>query len=495
LAKRLGEDTDILIPDRRYGFINGLVREVVTRPPLDRRTRSDRVDSVVTHPLLGLPIFALAMWLIFQVTANVSAFYVDWIDATISGPLARWLGALLGFAGLGGTWVESLVLDGALAGVGGVVVFVPVLAFTYFFIAVLEDSGYMARAAFLMDRFMHHIGLHGKSFIPMLLGFGCNVPGVYATRTLDNPKDRLLTTLLVPFMSCGARLPVYMVIGAAFFGRGAGTLVFAMYLTGVVVAVLIGIGMKKTVFREKEQAPFVIELPPYRLPAVQSVLIHTWERTKSFVQEATPLILIASVIVWGLTSIPVHGGRFAQVDTQDSALATISGWVAPVFQPAGFGTWEATSSLVTGFVAKEVIVSTLSVVMVGEDINAPAADAAPTSFWRDLADVGIGFAAATWDTVRGTISLIPGVNLLAADAGAPVDDGLAAALRGAFSPLAAVAFCVYVLLTAPCVTTMAALKSEFGPRWMAFSVGLMLVVAWVAAVGVYQTGMLLGVGG
>lgn len=493
IAARTGDDVDLLIPDRRYGFINGLVREVVTRPPLDRRTRSDRLDSVVTHPLLGLPVFGLAMWLIFQVTANVSAFYVDWIDGVISGPLTRWAAALLGLVGLGGTWVESLVLDGAIAGVGGVLVFVPVLAFTYFFIAVLEDTGYMARAAFLMDRFMHHIGLHGKSFIPMLLGFGCNVPGIYATRTLENPKDRILTALLVPFMSCGARLPVYMVIGAAFFGRQAGTLVWAMYVTGVAVAVLIGIGMKNTVFRQKELAPFVIELPPYRIPTVKSVLIHTWERTRSFVEEATTLILIASVIVWVLTSIPVRGGRFAQVDTADSALATVSGWVAPAFQPAGFGSWETTSALVTGFVAKEVIVSTLSVVMVGEE-EAAEAEVAPPNFWQDLGEIGASFATATWDTLRGTISLIPGVNLLPAEAEEAVDAGLVAALRGAFTPLAAVAFCIYVLLTAPCVTTMAALKAEFGPKWMAASVGLMLVVAWVAAVLVYQGGLLLGLG-
>src|SRR5690606_31095756 len=234
---------------RRYGYINGLVRKVVTRPPLDRRTRSDHIDQIVTHPLFGLPIFFAMMWVVFQMTANVSSHFVDWIDGVIGGPLTRWVEVALGAVGLGGTWLESLLTEGVIAGVGGVLVFVPVLAFTYFFIALLEDSGYMARAAFLMDRFMHVLGLHGKSFIPMLLGVGCSVPGVYATRTLENERDRLLTGLLVPFMSCGARLPVYLVVGVAIFGAHAGTLVFALYILGMVVALLVGLLLKHTLFR------------------------------------------------------------------------------------------------------------------------------------------------------------------------------------------------------------------------------------------------------
>lgn len=496
----LGDGGDIIIADRRYGYINGLVREVVQRPRVDRRTRSDRIDQVVTHPLFGLPIFMAAMWVVFQMTASVSSHYVDWIDGVISGPVTRWVMALLSLAGLGGSWVESLLVDGVIGGVGGVLVFIPVLAFTYFFIAVLEDSGYMARAAFLMDRFMHHLGLHGKSFIPMLLGFGCSVPGVFATRTLENERDRLLTGLLVPFMSCGARLPVYLVIGVALFGPRAGLLVFALYMLGIVVALLVGLLLKHTLLRTDEEAPFVIELPPYRRPSLRGVLLHTWERTKGFIQHATTLILLASVVVWLLVSIPVAlpggapAGRFAQIDADDSALAAVSRWMAPAFEPAGFGNWQAASSLVTGFVAKEVIVSTLSVVYVGEQ----AEPAGASTVGDDLLEIGSSFARATWDTVRATVSLLPGIDLLseqptAADE-ARGDTALIAALQSAFTPLSALAFLVFVLLTAPCVTTMAALRHEFGTKWLALSVGLMLAVAWTASMLVYQGGLLLGLG-
>lgn len=492
----LGEACDILIPDHRYGFINGLVRVVVQRPPLDRRTRTDRLDQIVTHPVFGLIIFVAAMWVVFQLTANVSSYYVDWIDGVINGPISRWATALLGIIGLGSTWIESLIVDGIIAGVGGVLVFVPVLALMYFLIALLEDSGYMARAAFLMDRFMHLVGLHGKSFIPMLLGFGCSVPGIYAARTLDDEKDRLLTALLVPFMSCGARLPVYLVIGVAFFGVRAGTLAFALYVLGIIVALAVGLLLKGTVFRTKQEAPFVIELPPYRAPSLKGLLIHTWERTRGFVENATTVILAASVIVWLLVSTPVNASTnasFAAVDTEHSALAMLSGWMSPIFRPAGYGNWQAASSLVTGFVAKEVIVSTLSVVYVGgEDI--PTAE--NTSLGADLAEIGQSFLQATWDTVRATVSLVPGINLMRAESSAideaGTDAALITALRNAFTPLAAVAFCVFVLLTAPCVTTMAAMRHEFGSRWMAFSVGMMLIIAWVASVLVYQGGHLLG---
>lgn len=497
LARRLGEEADLLITDGRYAFANRVVRDSVQRSAHEPRTFSDRVDSIATHPVLGLPVFAAIMWLVFQMTANISAYYVDWIDGVINGVLARRVADLLGAVGLGGTWVESLAVEGVIAGVGGVLVFVPVLGFMYLFIAVLEDTGYMARAAFLMDRFMHLIGLHGKSFIPMLLGFGCSVPGIYATRTLDNPRDRLLTALLVPFMSCGARLPVYMVIGAAFFGAQAGTLVFAMYVLGVVAAIALGLLLKHTLFRTGEEAPFVMELPPYRVPSPRSLMLHTWERTRGFVENATTVILAATVVVWLLLAVPVGAGgdaRFAAVEPESSLLATVSQWMAPAFEPAGFGTWQSASSLVTGFIAKEVIVSTLSVVYVGEDVTAAAGEAAPPSVWADLASIGTTFASATWDALRATASLLPGVNLMGAEPAEAGTGTLEGALRGAFTPLGAVAFCVFVLLMAPCVTTLSALRHEFGTKWMAFSTGMMLAVAWAAAVIVFQGGRLLGLG-
>lgn len=494
LGYYLGDDLDIFIADRRYGWINRLVREVVSRPAGDRPTFSDRIDAWVTHPLLGLPVFLVAMWLVFQMTTRVSAPLVDWVDNVINGVLAGWVSALLDVAALSETWFASLITDGVIAGVGGVLVFVPVLAFMYFFIAVLEDSGYMARAAFLMDRFMHLIGLHGKSFIPMLLGFGCNVPGIYATRTLEDERERLLTGLLVPFMSCGARLPVYMLIGAVFFGEQAGTLVFALYVLGIVVAILVGLVLRRTLLRRDEDAPFVIELPPYRLPALKGLLIHTWERTWSFVKHASTVILAASVVVWLLVSIPVHaptGEGFAAVDAEHSALAALSRWLAPVFRPAGFGTWQAASSLVTGFVAKEVIVSTLSVVYVGEAPADPTAGA--LGFLEGLRLILTSFGDALLGVLREALGLLLPLDLGGGSAvNSSIDPALVSALRGAFTPLSAAAFCVFVLLTAPCITTMNAQRHEFGARWMAVGMVTMLLVAWTAAVMVYQGGRLLG---
>jgi ferrous iron transport protein B len=494
LRQVLGDEPEIVLADCRYAFIHDLVQCAVTRPPEEGPTLSDRIDSVVTHPLLGLPIFAAAMWIVFQMTINVSAHYLDWIDGVVNGPIAHWAAALLRLIGLGGTWVESLVVNGVIAGTGSVLVFVPVLGFMYFFLALLEDSGYMARATLFADRFMRLIGLHGRSFIPMLLGFGCSVPGIYATRTLADQRDRLLTGLLVPFMSCGARLPVYVILGVALFGARAGALVFALYITGAVVGILVGILLKRTIFRSDEPTPFIIELPPYRLPLLKNVLLYTWENVWAFVQRAWTVILAASVLIWLLLAVPVGappGTGFAQAETEHSALAALSRWLAPIFRPAGYGTWEASSALMTGFVAKEVIVSTLAQVYLPEVTSqAPAS----VDVAADLAEIGRSFIAATTDTLRALGGLIPGVNLFGVEGEQTIDPTLATALQGVFTPLSAVAFCVFVLLTAPCVTTMTALAHEFGVKWMAFSVGMMLVLAWAASTIVYQVGLLFGLG-
>ncbi|GAB4477997.1 MAG: ferrous iron transport protein B [Anaerolineae bacterium] len=494
LERATGDDRDTFIADRRYAAINALVRRVTTRPPTAQRSLSDRIDRVVTHPLLGLPVFAAVMWLVFQLTANVATPYIDWIDGVFGGPLTGWTLGLTGLLGLGGSWVESLLVDGVIAGVGGVMVFIPVLMFMYMFLTALEDSGYMARAAFMADRFLHVIGLHGKSFIPMLLGFGCNVPGIFATRTLDNPRDRILTGLLIPFMSCGARLPVYVIIGAAFFGRKAGALVFALYFTGVIVAVLVGLLLRSTVLRSEEETPFLIELPPYRMPSLKNVWLHAWEHTRAFIRNAWTIVLAVSVAVWFLLAVPVGApgeARFAQVEPSNSALAAVSGAVAPAFEPAGFGTWQASSALVTGFVAKELVIATLSTVYVGPQ---PEEGAVRMSLLGGLGEIARSFVAATWDTLRTLADLIPGVNPFGPGEGGDVDAALAAALRASFTPLSAVAYCVFVLLTVPCMVTVSALRQEFGAKWTVFSIALTLVVSWTAAVLVYQGGLLLGLG-
>jgi len=262
LKDLLEDDLDVHIADRRYRWINQLVHVAVEQPAGSQKSLTDRIDSIVTHRYLGIPIFFAIMWAVFKLTAEVSGPYLDWIAGVINGPIANWVVAILSAIGLGDTWVTSLFVDGIIAGVGGVLVFVPVLTFLYLALAVLEDTGYMARGAYVMDRVMSKIGLHGKSFLPMLVGFGCTVPAFYATRTLENEKDRILTGLLVPFMSCSARLPVYILFGVVFFPKYAGASVFSMYLLGILTAIGLGIVLRKTAFRGKDQSTLIIELPP-----------------------------------------------------------------------------------------------------------------------------------------------------------------------------------------------------------------------------------------
>jgi ferrous iron transport protein B len=270
---------------------------------VDRITLTDRVDNIVTHKWLGLPIFFAVMYIIFRLVIDVSAPFLDWTDAVINGPIAHWLAFLLDLLRVP-SWIHSLLIDGIVAGVGGVLVFIPGLLILYFFLALLEDSGYMSRAAFVMDRFMRIVGLHGKSFIPMILGFGCAVPAIYATRTIASRRDRILTALLVPLMSCSARLPVYVVFGLAFFGARAGTVIWAMYALGIVVAMLAGMIFTRTILKPDVTSAFVLELPPYRQPALKSVLIHMWENTHEFIRKAGTVILWASIVMWLLLNLP-----------------------------------------------------------------------------------------------------------------------------------------------------------------------------------------------
>ena len=483
------DDVDIILADRRYGFLSGLVKEVVQRPTdtEERLLLSDKIDKIVTHKVLGIPIFLAAMWVVFKVTADVSAPYVDWVDGVISGQLTNWAVAILNLLGLGGTWIESLLVDGIIAGVGGVLVFVPVLMFLYFSLALLEDSGYMARAAFVMDRLMHTLGLHGKSFLPMILGFGCTVPGVYATRVLENEDDRKLTGFLVPMMSCGARLPVYVLFAAAFFPSNPGWFIFIIYIVGILFAVLTGVIMKRTLFKDKPPSPFVMELPPYRIPTLKGILIHMWERTSLFVRKAATVIMAVSIVLWFLMNIP-----WGVEDPKDSLFGKTSALIAPVLAPAGFGEWEAAGSLVTGFVAKEVVVGTMSQIYVG---GAEAEEEGePTTFFQDLGEIVVGFWDATVDTVKAAVSIIPGVDLMGEEVEEGEDTALLAALQNAFTPLQAVAFCLFVLLYIPCMVALAAQIHEYGIKWALFNAAYLTALGWVVATIVYQGGRLLGLG-
>jgi len=450
------------------------------------------------------------MWIVFQFTANVSAPWVDFVDGLINGPLAHWATLLLTAFALDGTWIEALIVDGIIAGVGGVLVFVPVLMILYLAIAILEDTGYMARAAFVMDRAMSRLGLHGKSFLPMLVGFGCTVPAIYATRTLENERDRKITGFLTTFMSCGARLPVYVIFGSALFGAAGGNLIFAMYMTGIGVAILTSLLFTRVIFRNKPVPPFVMELPPYRAPNLKTVYKSTTERTLEFVKKAGTTILLASMAVWLLLSVParVGVGGFAEVSPEESIFGTVSKATAPIFAPAGFGTWQASGALVTGFLAKEVIVSTMAQVYVGEAAVEVAEEASPTIV-EDLQGIAVSLGETLILTVQEVINIaprtanlvlgfIPGAALPEANfLGAGEEEELTAlqsVLASSFTPLSAIAFCVFILLYVPCMVAVAAMRHEFGSKWTLAQVGYTLGVAWLAAVIVFQVGSLLGIG-
>jgi ferrous iron transport protein B len=426
------------------------------------------------------------MYVVFQLVVNVSAFFLDWVDGVISGPVTRWVTGLLTMLSAP-DWLLSLAVDGVIAGVGAVLVFVPGLIVLYLFLTLLEDSGYMARVAFVMDRVMRFTGLHGKSFMPMILGFGCAVPAIYATRTLESRNQRILTSLVVPLMSCSARLPVYVVFGLAFFGAAAGNVITGLYVFGIVVAAIVASVLSRTILRERGDSVFALELPPYRVPATRVLLRHTWQKTREFVVKAGTVIFAVVVILWFAMSLP-----WGVTDQRESYFGQASAAVAPIFEPAGFGTWEASGALVTGFIAKEVVVSTMGQVYVGGDEGAEEAAAATPTVGEDVREIAAGFVGATDGAVRATLSLIPGVNLLPAGEAEREDTQLSMALQAAFSPLAAVGFVIFVLIYTPCVATIAAIRDEFGWRWAALSGAYQFAIAWLIAVLIFQVGSFLG---
>lgn len=429
-----GEDVETLVTDRRYGFIGGLAKEVVTRRPTteERVATSDRIDSILIHRYLGIPLFLLAMWAMFQFTFKVGSPIIGWIEGFFDwfGP-----GILMWLESAGAPEIlSSLVVDGIIAGVGAVLVFMPNIFLLFFAISLLEDSGYMARAAYVMDRFMHSLGLHGKSFIPLLIGFGCNVPAIMATRTLENRRDRLITILINPLMSCAARLPVYILFAGAFFSANQGLIVFSLYILGIVLAILSGVLFKLFLFKG-ETSHFVMELPPYRVPTLRSTFIHMWERGSSFIRKAGTIILAVVVLIWALSNLPV-GVEYA---SQESLLGRVGTFVAPIFKPTGFGTWEAAIALVFGILAKEVVV--------------------------------------------GALGVIYGVE------GA----GLSQVLTQHWTPLSAYAFMVMTLIYIPCVAAMGAIRRETNSWGLtAFAVSYTLVLGWLMAFIIYQVGSLLG---
>ena len=481
-----GEDLEGLLAEARYGLASGLTREVLRKPQLRKMELTEKIDRIVLNRFLGIPIFLGAMWLMFKLTFDLSTPFADWLDAMIAGPFNRWTAAGLGAVGAP-DWTVSLAVDGVIAGVGFVLVFVPVIFAMMFFITFLEGSGYMARAAFVMDRAMHAIGLHGKSFIPMLLSFGCNVPGIYATRTLENPRDKALTALLLPLMSCGARLPVYILFAGVFFGAAAGTVIWSLYVLGIALAILMGLVFKKTLFRG-EAPMFIMELPPYRMPSLRSLCLHTWEKGKHFLIKAGTYILAVSVFVWFLLNLP-----WGVESKRDSYLGRTGAAIAPIFAPLGFDTWEASASLLTGIIAKEIVVGTMGEIYAPGALAEERDEPAPT-LGEDLREMGSSLLGAFGDAGRNIVSTFGVASLAAEDEEGPTP--LKAAVAGAFTPLSAYAFMAFVLLYMPCVVVAIAMRQEFGSwKWFGVAFAYQSVLAWTVALVIYQGGRLLGLGG
>jgi ferrous iron transport protein B len=485
LKKAHGEDVEALMADARYAQAAGLTQEALKKPEASRMELTEKIDRIVLNRFFGIPIFLAAMWLVFKLTFDVSAPFSDWMDKMINGPFKRWVEAALAVLGAP-DWLASLATEGVIGGVGFVIVFIPVIFAMMFFITFLEGSGYMARAAFVMDRAMHAMGLHGKSFIPMLLGFGCNVPAIYATRTLENPRDKALTALLIPLMSCGARLPVYVLFVGVFFAAHSGTVIWSLYVLGLALAVLMGILFKKTIFRG-EYPLFIMELPPYRLPGLRSLLIHTWEKGKHFLIKAGTYILAVSVLTWFLLNLP-----WGVEHKKDSYLGRAGAVIAPVFAPLGFGNWEAAASLITGVIAKEIVVGTMGEIYLPKAKEDKKEET--VTLGEDLKEMGASFAGAAREAFANVFSYF-GIAKLSTEEREKAKP-LKSVIQNIYTPLSAYSFMVFVLLYMPCMVVAAAMRHEFGTwKWFGIMFAYQMLLAWGVAFAIYQGGKLLGLGG
>ena len=477
IKKLYHRDPVTLIVEERYSIIISIYEQVVKKHPVKSVDITFLLDKVFLHKVLGLPIFFVLMWLLFEFTFELSSPYVDWLDSVLSSFVAPAVSQFLSSMGAS-EWFRSFVSEGIIGGVGFVLVFVPVLFFLYVFMAFLEGSGYMARAAFLMDRFMSFLGLSGKSFIPMIIGFGCNVPAVYATRTLENPKEKILTVLMIPFMSCGARLTVYAFFVTIFFTQHKTAVIMFLYLLGIAVAVVVAFILQKFFFKTKSY-PFVLELPPYRLPTFRFVMKNAWIKTRAFLYEAGTFILATSIVIWFLLHFPIGVKK-----TEDSVFGHISKVIAPVFEPLGFGNWQAAGALMSGFVAKEVVIATMGNIYVGDVIE----EEEKVNIKEGLIEVGKGFVDANIQAGEKLLSIFGLVKTAEEEEEKP-DTSLMEAVRNAFTPLTAFSFLVFLLLYTPCMATVFAIKQELNSwKWTGVSIGLSFSSAWIVAFLVYNIG-------
>jgi ferrous iron transport protein B len=409
-----------------YEYISGILSSAVRSKDAGKQTRTEKIDKLVLNKYLAYPLFFLMLWLIFELTFSwVGTPLAEYLSYLVDGMLVPYLHSLLSGSS---AWFSSLIIDGIVGGVGSVIVFVPVVMTLFLGISFLEDSGYMARAAFIMDKTMRKMGLSGKAFIPLIVGFGCSVPGIMTARTLESEKDRRLTALLIPLMSCNARLPVYALFASVFFPGRETAVVFSLYLLGITLAFLLGMLFNRTIFK-KDEEPFIIELPEYKAPEFKNLVNHTWEKGKDFLKKAGTLIFSVSVVVWFLSNFNLNG----MTDINHSILAGIGSFLSPIFIPQGFSSWQNTVALITGLMAKEVVLGTMGVIYGGN---------------------------------------------------------LTKAVQSQFTHASAYAFLVFVLLYTPCVSVIATMTKEFGNRMAAFSVTYQFALAWVVSFIAYRIAML-----
>ncbi len=476
LSAQLGEDIDIMLADARYSLANRIVGSVVTRDGQVGVDLTERIDRIVLHRVLGIPIFLFMMYLMFMFTIRIGGAFIDFFDQFASVLLVDGFTELLKHWNTP-TWLQVLLAKGIGAGVQVVATFIPIVGFLFLFLSILEDSGYMARAAFVMDRFMRWVGLPGKSFVPLIVGFGCNVPAIMATRTLENRRDRLMTIAMAPFMSCGARLPVYVLFAAAFFAEQGQNVVFALYLIGIVMAVLTGLILKKTLL-QGEVTPFIMELPPYHRPTVKNVLMHTWDRLKGFIFRAGSVI-VPMVLVLNILNTVGSDGSFGNEDTEQSVLAAVGRSIAPAFSPMGLNAdnWPAAVGIFTGVLAKEAVVGTLNATysaLAEKDANTAAEEKLPFDLAAGLIDAfatipkNLIKALGDWaDPLQLGTSKDTNIEAVAESQHVAASTFGAMAMRfdgevGAF------AYLLFILLYMPCTAAIAAVYQEAGGRWALF---------------------------
>lgn len=485
LAKSLGDDLDLRIADSRYGLANRLSQSVTRVQGRMRRDMTDRIDTVVLNRAAGIPIFLLMMYLMFMFTINLGGAFIDFFDQTAAAIFVDGFGQVLDTLG-SPQWLSVMLAQGIGGGIQTVATFIPIIGFLYLFLSVLEDSGYMARAAFVMDRFMRMLGLPGKSFVPLIVGFGCNVPAIMAARTLEHRRDRLMTIAMAPFMSCGARLPVYVLFAAAFFPHNAQNVVFALYLIGIAAAVLTGLLLKNTLLKG-QASPFIMELPPYHIPTIRGVLTNTWSRLKGFVIRAGRII-VPMVLVLNFLNAMGTDGSFGHEDTETSALAEIGRTISPAFAPFGLNAenWPAAVGIFTGVLAKEAVVGTLNATyesLARQDAGADSDDEAPFELIAALSDA----AATIPENLRDALGawadpLGIGVGDLSDQDAVAEQEEVSVSTFGAMAErfdgsAGAFAYLLFILLYFPCTAATAAVYQESGARWMLF------VVAWTTGLG------------